>query len=161
MKNFQNKAKIIKVGAALRTLTFALFVFCLLGMAGVYANALLAPLLLHQPFRFSMFLPIPETVFALLAFYKLFRFFDRLRLGNFFDAQTVGNLNSAGTWWLAMWFLGIIRWFIMQSLSFEKFDWSQFHSDRWGWLFAGLALKFVAWLLQEAQELQEEQELTV
>jgi hypothetical protein len=100
-------------------------------------------------------------VFALLAFYKLFRFFDRLRLGNFFDAQTVGNLNSAGTWWLAMWFLGTIRWFIMQSLYFEKFDWSQFHSDRWGWLFAGLALKFVAWLLKEAQELQEEQELTV
>ena len=30
-----------------------------------------------------------------------------------------------------------------------------------GGLFAGLALIFVAWLLKEAQKLQEEQELTV
>jgi hypothetical protein len=30
-----------------------------------------------------------------------------------------------------------------------------------GSLFAGLAFMFVAWLLKEAQELQEEQELTV
>jgi hypothetical protein len=30
-----------------------------------------------------------------------------------------------------------------------------------GGLFAGLILIFVAWLLKEAQELQEEQELTV
>ena len=50
-----------------------------------------------------------------------------------------------------MWLLGIIQnGLIIQILYFEKFDWSQFHSDRWGWLFAGLALKFVAWLLKEA-----------
>ena len=36
-------------------------------------------------------------------------------------------------------------------------------SDAWnsGGIFAGLALIFVAWILKEAQELQEEQELTV
>ena len=36
-----------------------------------------------------------------------------------------------------------------------------FNIVNFGSLFAGLVLVFVAWLLKEAQELQEEQELTV
>jgi hypothetical protein len=161
MKNFQNRTKIIKVSAALRTLTFILLMMTVLGSVACLVSAVYTPLILKQPLYLSLFLPLPDCVFALLAFYGLFRFFQRLQQGFLFDAQTVGSLNAAGTWWLLMWFYGIIRWGIMQSLYADKFDWSKFHTDSWGWLFAGLALKFVAWLLKEAQELQEEQELTV
>jgi hypothetical protein len=86
---------------------------------------------------------------------KLFRFFDRLKNGNLFDAQTVGNLDAAGRWWIVLW--------LFQGL-FYQIEYQFFgHAMVWGGsgLFAGLILIFVSWLLKEAQELQEEQELTV
>jgi hypothetical protein len=86
---------------------------------------------------------------------KLFRFFDRLKNGYLFDAQTVGNLDAAGRWWIVLW--------LFQGL-FYQIEYQYFgHAMVLGssGLFAGLILIFVSWLLKEAQELQEEQELTV
>ena len=86
---------------------------------------------------------------------KLFRFFDRLRSGHLFDAQTVGNLDAAGKWWLALWLYQGLFYGLGQEYFQLKMVWNS-----GGW-FAGLILIFVAWLLNEAQGLQEEQELTV
>jgi hypothetical protein len=86
---------------------------------------------------------------------KLFRFFDRLEKGNLFDAQTITNLDAAGKWWV----LASIVEGLFYTVGAELFRIGQ----SWGssGLFAGLILIFFAWLLKEAQELQEEQELTV
>jgi hypothetical protein len=87
---------------------------------------------------------------------KLFRFFDRLKNGHLFDANTVGNLDNAGRWWVALWFFETVFYGIGHELFQFTKSW-----DFSGGLFAGLTLIFVAWLLKEAQELQYEQELTV
>lgn len=87
----------------------------------------------------------------------LFRFFDRLKAGYLFDAQTVRKLDAADKWCMVLWLF---------SLCFHVIGHSMFQStvpSGWnsGGLFPGLVLIFVAWLLREAQELQEEQKLTV
>jgi hypothetical protein len=95
-------------------------------------------------------------VFCLIVNLKLFRFFDRLKNGHLFDAQTVGNLDGAGRWWIALW--------LFESLFYAiGHEYFQMASTAYfgGGFFAGLTLIFVAWLLKEAQELQEEQALTV
>jgi hypothetical protein len=93
--------------------------------------------------------------FSFVVNLKLFRFFDRLKNGYLFDAKTVGNLDAAGKWWIVLWLFEVLFYEIGHGV-FQI-------SDAWnsGGLFAGLTLIFVAWLLKEAQELQEEQELTV
>src|SRR5665213_1644181 len=127
MKNFQNKAKIVKVSKIIRTILFAGLVSWM---------ALLAS-------------------FGLIVNLKLFRFFDRLKNGHLFDAQTVGYLGAAGKWWIALWLYQGLFYGLGQEYYQLKMAWDS------GGLFAGLILIFVAWLLKEAQELQEEQELTV
>ncbi|MGO8764604.1 MAG: DUF2975 domain-containing protein [Limisphaerales bacterium] len=92
---------------------------------------------------------------ALVVNLKLFRFFDRLKNGHLFDVQTVGNLDTAGKWWIALWLYQVFFYGLGQDYFQLKMVWSS------GGLCAGLILIFVAWLLKEAQELQEEQELTV
>jgi hypothetical protein len=158
MKNFQNKAKIVKVSKILRTISFVGLVF--LGLLTLFflASALMVSLRLH--FSYAFFTGLPMFVFAFITNWKLFRFFDRLKNGCFFDAKTVGNLGAAGTWWLMLWLYEIVYCLVTQSIYFEHFNFKNFPPDL-GSLFAGLTLKFVAWLLREAQELQEEQELTV
>jgi hypothetical protein len=162
MKNFQNKARIIKAGTALRTIAFAGLVLWAFTIVTLLGNAIVLPLILKQkfPFEVSLVLPVPKLVFAFMANLKIFRFFNRLKNGCLFDAQTVGNVDAAGTWWLMMWLYQLVWLTLQQSLYADKFDWSHVPID-WGWLFAGLTLKLFAWLFREAQELQEEQELTV
>jgi hypothetical protein len=93
---------------------------------------------------------------------KIFRFLDRLKSGCFFDAQTVGNLNAAATWWLVLWIYEVLFYVLMQQPWKYPHDFSLCHfPPDVGGLFAALTLKFVAWFFREAQELQEEQELTV
>ncbi|MGH7975775.1 MAG: DUF2975 domain-containing protein [Limisphaerales bacterium] len=89
---------------------------------------------------------------------KLFRFFDRLKKGFLFDSQTVGNLSAAGKWLIVLWVYEIASRLTV-ILFWKNYQFENI-SDL-GLLFAGLTLIFVAWLLKEAQELQEEQELTV
>jgi hypothetical protein len=89
-----------------------------------------------------------------------FRFFNRLKDGHLFDSQTVGYLESAGKWWLGIWLLTVIPNIIFRQIYPDhaiSIDGICDFSD----LFGGLFVIFTAWLFREAQELQEEQELTV
>src|ERR1700685_4617922 len=111
MKNFQNKAKIIRGGKILRNIAFAGLVLWGIMVPMSFALAILTPILLQNnqkfyfdhAFLFAMFLAVPVYFFAFLTNLKIFRFFDRLKSGCFFDAQTVGNLNAAANWWLVLW----------------------------------------------------------
>ncbi|HAO79976.1 MAG TPA: hypothetical protein DCQ92_13600 [Verrucomicrobia subdivision 3 bacterium] len=157
MKNFQNKAKIIKVSKIIRHILFAGLVLWIgIGIPTV----LLQAVKLWNQIGNSATLYLQGGVAILLALsfvvnLKLFRFFDRLKNGYLFDAKTVGNLDAAGKWWIVLWLFEVLFYEIGHGV-FQI-------SDAWnsGGLFAGLTLIFVAWLLKEAQELQEEQELTV
>ena len=157
MKNFQNKAKIVKVSKIIRHILFAGLV---LWIGGGIPVVLLQAVNLWNKIGNAATLYLQGGVIVLLALsfivnFKLFRFFDRLKNGYLFDAQTVGNLDAAGKWWIVLWLFEVLYYEIGHGF-FQI-------SDAWnsGGLFAGLALIFVAWLLKEAQELQEEQELTV
>lgn len=157
MKNFQNKTKIIKVSKVIR---HALFAGLVLWIGVGIPMALLEAVNLWNKIGSpaTLYLQGGAILMVSLSFIvnlKLFRFFDRLRNGNLFDAQTIGNLDAAGKWWiLASVVEGLYYW---GGLEFFKIG------QTWGvgGLFAGLTLIFVAWLLKEAQGLQEEQELTV
>ena len=171
MKNFQNKAKIIKVSKILRNIAFAGLVLWGIMVPMSFALAILTPILLQNnqklststhAFLFMMFLAVPVYLFAFLTNLKIFRFFDRLKSGCFFDAQTVGNLNAAANWWLVLWIYEVVFYVLMQRPWENPHDFSFYHfPPDVGGLFAALTLKFVAWFFREAQELQEEHELTV
>jgi hypothetical protein len=163
MKNFQNKTKIIKVSAILRNIAFAgLIVFGLLIPISL-VTAILPPFLSKQiSFSLVQFLVIPMYIFFFITNLKIFRFFDRLKNGCFFDAQTVGNLNAAANWWLLLWLYEVAFYVLIQQPWKNPHDFSFYHfPPDVGGLFAALTLKFVAWFFREAQELQAEQELTV
>jgi hypothetical protein len=167
MKNFQNKAKIVKVSKVIRHILFA----------GLVLWAISIPLILIQAIGLCSKSNLPAThylpwgLLLLLGFrffviLKLLRFFDRLKDGHLFDATTVGHLDAAGKWWIVLWLYDVL----FHSVRLEVFqisdDWNSAGLGLWnivnsGGLFAGLALIFVAWLLKEAQGLQEEQDLTV
>ncbi|MEI6194408.1 MAG: hypothetical protein WCS42_08760 [Verrucomicrobiota bacterium] len=159
MKNFQNKAKIINVSKVIRAILYA-------GLC-LWIFAFFASLV---PFSFCIFPggsqihPIQAyassgsalmCVFYFLVNLKLFHFFERLKNGCLFDMQTVGCLDAAGKWCILLWFYDGLFYGI-RTLCFQvKMNWE------FGSLFSALTLIFVAWLSKEAQELQEEQQLTV
>jgi hypothetical protein len=159
MKNFQNKAKIIKVSKVVRDILYAglcLWIFAFF--------ASLVPCIFYiyprwtQPYPIQIYAMIGSAlmcVFYYMVNLKLFRFFERLKNGCLFDVQTVGYLDAAGKWWIALWLYDGLFYGI-RTLCFQvKMTWE------FGSLFSALTLIFVAWLFHEAQELQEEQELTV
>jgi hypothetical protein len=171
MKNFQNKTKIIKVSKILRSILFGGLVLEIMGFPVILTSTLIQifdqrdfnylPHYLGLPERYfnpSFYLACGTLLWILFIFIvnlKLFRFFDRLKNGHLFDAQTVGNLDAAGKWWIVFWLFEGVFYQIGNEVFQMKAVWDS------GGLFAGLTLIFVAWLLKEAQELQEEQELTV
>jgi hypothetical protein len=158
MKNFQNKTKIIKVSVQLRAIarlsiigwTIGLLLFLFGGFqtltSGYSVNA-------HIPYLELS--GIAEMVLAIIVSLNFFRFFDRLKNGELFDARTVDYLTKAGQWWLAYWIFD----FTFSVISHAWFNPNMAFS--FGQLFASLLVIFVAWLLKEAQVLQEEQQLTV
>ena len=86
-----------------------------------------------------------------------FRFFNRLKNSLLFEAETTRHLESAGKWWIA---LGIVQ----AALQFSEgyiFTPSNIVVTGSNGIFAGLVVFLIAWVLREAQELKEEQELTV
>jgi hypothetical protein len=161
MKNFQNKTKIVKVSEALRIIALAGLFLWVFGTLVLLLNIILMPMILHRRFDFVLqdFLPFPMFVLVFIANLKLFRFFARLKKGFLFDSQTVGNLSAAGKWLVVLWLYEVASR-ITVILYWHYYDFKNFPPDL-GSLFAALTLIFVAWLLKEAQELQEEQELTV
>lgn len=159
MKKIQNKQKIIKVSKVLRNIAFAGLIVWALMIPVSFTAAIIAVKILPD---FTQFLLIPMFVFAFIANLKIFRFLDRLKNGFFFDVQTVGNLNAASNWWLVLWAWEVAFYVLMQQPWKNPHDFSFYHfPPDVGGLFAALTLKFFAWFFREAQNLQEEQELTV
>jgi Protein of unknown function (DUF2975) len=163
VKNFQNKAKIIKVSKVLRAIAFAGMILWGIMIPISFATGILTPLLVSNlGFSPTHILVIPLYVFVFITNLKILRFLDRLKNGCFFDAQTVGYLNAAANWWLVVWLCEIMQSVLMQQPWNHPHDFSLYHfPPDAGGLSAALTLKFVAWFFREAQELQEEQGLTV
>ena len=158
MRNFQNKAKIIKVSKVIRAILFAGLVVGVIGIpvVAIQTIGLITTQAVAKPA--AIYLQGGVILLLVLSFIvnlRLFRFFDRLKNGHLFDAQTVGNLDAAGKWWIALWVFEFLFYTIGHGVLQI--------SNAWGFsnLIAGLTLIFVAWLFKEAQDLQEEQELTV
>ena len=101
----------------------------------------------------SSVLALPFTFMLTLYFFRLF---SRFKEGRLFDAQTVGYLETAGKWWIV---LGIVQ-IILQSVGACVFHPLDITISGNG-IVAGLMVFFIGWVFREAQELQEEQELTV
>jgi len=156
MKNFQNKTKIIKVSRQLRAVARLALIAWGLGI-GAFLMALAAGLRNGGNAR-TVYLAVgglTEMGLAIVISLNFFRFFDRLKNGELFDAKTVGHLYSAGRWWLGYWVVDCLFIFIGNGSLGTKMAYSG------GQLFASLVVIFVAWLLKEAQELQTDQTLTV
>ena len=152
----------MNVSKILRNIAFAGLVIW--GIMIPLSLAAAIPISIIKGFSFSLtqFLVIPMFVFAFITNLKLFRFLERLKNGCFFDAQTVGYLNAAANWWLVLWLYEVVQYMLMQQPWHNPHDFSLYNfPPDLGGLFAALTLKFVAWFFREAQELQEEQELTV
>jgi len=159
MKNFQNKAKIIKASKILRAILKTGLVLWIITMP-VALGSFFIPIIFHtstatdaETYKTIGNLLIMPFAFTVNLY--LFKFFDRLKNGHLFDAKTVRNFDSAGKWWIVLWLFEGLFSQIGNEVFQMKAVWDS------GGLFAGLILIFVAWLLKEAQELQEEQELTV
>ncbi len=96
--------------------------------------------------------------------WNIWIFFRRLKNGNIFDAPTVGRLMTAGKWKLAEVIISCVMWAIFSSDG--SYPWWSGHQiygylDQISRLWTPLMIIFVAWLLREGQNLEEEQELTV
>lgn len=94
--------------------------------------------------------------FAFMLTLNFFRFFTRLKEGQLFDSQTVRYLEAAGKWWISV---GMVQ-IILGAIEAFLFKPANVMVSGHG-IVAGLVIFFIAWLLREAQELQEEQKLTV
>jgi hypothetical protein len=160
MKRFQNRDNIVRVSKILRVVLFGGLIVWGLGVA-IFVFDLLFPLFVlpkDKLYSSTTLIFAGLLILASLAFYvnsRLFRFFDRLKSGYLFDRKTVGFLDSAGKWWIGAWLYSDLLTFLIRHWVFQPQDLN------FGGLSAGLILLFVAWLLKEAQGLQEEQELTV
>lgn len=82
--------------------------------------------------------------------------FDLLKKGNPFDAQTVRHLDSAGKWWITFWVFEVFYYEIGRYCGIGCGILQISDVLNFGSLFAGLVLILVAWLLREAQGLEEE-----
>jgi hypothetical protein len=157
MKNFQNKQKIIKVSRQLRGLARLGLIFWA-WMVGLMVSLAIQALAIkgNPAFTYTSFGGLAVVVQALIINWNLLRFFTCLQQGNLFDAKTVGYLQAAGRCWLVYALFDFAYGLVGNSFIGTKMAFTGI-----GHLFVSLTIIFVAWLLKEAQELQEEQELTV
>jgi Protein of unknown function (DUF2975) len=97
--------------------------------------------------------------FGFMVTLNFFRLFTRLKDGHLFEGETVGFLEKAGKWWIA---LGIVQ-ILYQFLGFVAPPHSANINinDGGDAILCGLVVFFIAWVLREGQKLKEEQELTV
>jgi hypothetical protein len=156
MKNFQNKDRIVKVSIQLRAVAQMALYFWTLGLGlGLFRGI---TSLTHDGNARALYmvgLGAVEMILFIVISLNFFRFFDRLKNGELFDAKTVGHLQRAGQWWLGGWILNFAAAIIGNQWLGTNLPFG------FGQLFASLTIIFVAWLLKEAQQLQEEQQLTV
>jgi hypothetical protein len=168
MKNFQNKAKIAKMSKVIRNILFAGLVLWLIDIPLMLFRTIAlwntTTLSAEHYMRCTLTLSLEFILgITFIVNLKLFRFFDQLKDGRLFDATTVNNLGAAGKWWIVLWLFHVLHCEMRRGIFQISDDWNSERLADWnfGSLFAGLVLIFVAWLLKEAQEIQEEQELTV
>jgi hypothetical protein len=165
MKNLQNKARIVKVSKVLRAILLAGVALWGIGIPVLLFKCIVVwtrPSAIPSATLFGMQLSgVLVLALRFIVTLQLFRFFDRLRKECLFDAKTVGILDVAGRWSIGLWFFQNLQYGVRFYAGLEVFP----APGTWDWnagiLCAGLALIFAAWLLREAQELQEEQVLTV
>jgi hypothetical protein len=156
MKNFENKEKIMKVSRQLCGIARVGLFFWGTGFVIFFVQAIVA--LTHFGNATAIYLPsggIVEMGLAIFVTLNFLWFFNRLKGGDLFDAKTVSYLEAAGRWWMGYWFADFIFSIAGNNWFGTKMTFS------FGQLFTSLIVIFVAWLLKEAQELQEEQSLTV
>jgi hypothetical protein len=158
MKNFLNKAKIVKVSKIFRIIFLVGMILCVLGLFLDFAATIVVWTKSANPpgeiYRHIIW--FPEDLLSFMAALNLFRFFSRLKDGHLFDAPTVKSLEVAGKWWVA----GGVFHTIFHSIEALVFHTCSIPLTGGG-IFSGLIILFMAWLFREAQELQEEQDLTV
>jgi hypothetical protein len=109
MKNFQNKAKIVKVSKIIKGILFVGSAVWILLILGTLLPII--PTIYNRHLPVNIYLECGATilmVFGLIINLKLFRFFDRLQKGYLFDEQTVGYVDAAGKWWVAAWLIEVI-----------------------------------------------------
>jgi hypothetical protein len=158
MKNFQNKAKIIKVSEALRIILFLGFVVWAFAFVSCLLPWFIALSMRQHVFPIQAYAwsgVILQPLLGFLVNLKLYQFVNRLKCGCLFDFQTVGYLSAAGKLWLGYWIYQTL-FFGGRALFFQVSMYWDF-----GCLFGALTLIFGAWFFREAQALQEEQALTV
>jgi hypothetical protein len=156
MKNFQNKKKIIKVSRQMCGLLRITLGVWIIGMA-LFLFVIIAALTHGGNVR-AFYLTgtgIVEMLLAIVITLNFLRFFSRLAKGELFDAVTVRHLNHAGIWWFLYWLVDSAICLVGKTQLGTTMNFS------FGQLFAALTVIFVAWLLKEAQDLKEEQALTV
>jgi uncharacterized membrane protein YhaH (DUF805 family) len=157
MKNIQNKTKIIKVSKVLRTILFIGLILQIISLVCLPIVILTASATgLKPPVVFETCVALVVLLFTFLVTLNFFRLFDRLKDGHLFDPQTVKHLETAGKWWIVLGIVQIIGGTIKAWL-FSPHDVTVSGDG----IVAGLAVFLIAWCFREAQELQEEQELTV
>lgn len=157
MKNFQNKEKIMKVSRQLCGVARVGLFFWGAGLV-MFLVQTVAALLTHNwnaPEIYILCGGIVEMPLAIMVTLNFLWFFNRLKEGELFDGNTVGYLETAGKWWMGYWLAD----FAFCVIGFKWFGTKMEVS--FGQLFTSLIVIFVAWLLKEAQELHEEQALTV
>jgi hypothetical protein len=150
--------RIKTVSKVLRAILFAGLV---IQTAGILAFAIIVPRAvingeLKSHINFQNCSVLANLAFGFMVTLNFFRFFDRLKDGHLFNSQTIRFLEIAGKWWII---LGIVQ-IILGALEVYLFSTKNIIVSGNG-IVAGLTIFFVAWLFREAQELQEEQELTV
>jgi hypothetical protein len=156
MKNFQNKDKIIKVSRQLWGLTRVTLAAWVIGLVLFLIEAING--IANGGNSRAVYLTgggIIEMLFAIMITLNFMQFFKRLREGELFDAHTIGRLLAAGRWWLAYWIMD----FAFCAVGNGWFDTRMTYT--FGGVFTAMTIIFVAWLLKEAQDLQEDQALTV
>ena len=177
MKNFENSKKIMLLSTAFKILCFVALLgwvfFIFIGVAvfgyveyifhyGVkdptpMETWLLASFNWSTPYMYWDFITygLALPIVGLIMTLNLYRFFRRLSNGCVFDKPLVTYLHAAGIWCLALWIC-----LMLTDLSEMLFFHQVFHFHLIVFLF-GAGLLFIAWLLREAQNLQEEHKLTV
>jgi Protein of unknown function (DUF2975) len=150
--------RIKTVSKVLRAILFAGLIVQTVGILAFVIIASLAAMSvgLRSHLAFQNCSALANLPFGFMVTLNFFRFFDRLKNGRLFDSQTVRYLEIAGKWWII---LGIVQ-IILGVLEVYLFSSKNIIVSGNG-IVAGLIIFFVAWLFREAQELQEEQELTV
>lgn len=144
-----------------KVLRAVLFAGLIVQTAGMLAVVIIVPFVamnvgLRSPITFQNCSELASLPLGFMVTLNFFRFFDRLKNGRLFDSETVRHLEIAGKWWII---LGIVQ-ILLGAVEAYLFSPKNLIVSGNG-IVAGLTIFFVAWLLREAQELQEEQELTV